>query len=152
MRVRWWWRSENIENKIQVRMLVGLWQRNEEIEHETQDVYWYSFITYSHGKLVSFGQILSIFVHRCCKSPTDTIMETWLHVQSFPPIPSKLHEPFETIQEPNVKAYLCMWQPTKDQVVELSEVIAHCAWLMYKPKEVNLSLNLPTVALLSMER
>lgn len=111
-----------------------------------------SFVVFKDSAGVGFGRIFSIFLHRRSPNPTQNIFDTWLNIQCFPPIPSKLYEPFRHIQVPEMKTYLRAWGPTQDKLIKLDEIVSHCSWLMYKPGEVDSKLQIPTVALVCMDR
>lgn len=99
-----------------------------------------------------FGRIFSIFVHRRSPKSSQNVVDTWLHVQKFPPLPSKSYDPMLQAKAPDVQVYLRAWGPTQNVVIKLEEVVSHCSWIMYKSHELRRDLNFPTVALVSMER
>lgn len=100
----------------------------------------------------SFGRITKIFTHRRSPRPDENLMDTWLHVQIFSPVPRQFYNPFEHIKEPDVQAHLRLWYTTTEEVIRLDDVIAHCAWLMYQPGEIKGDIKVPTIALVSMKR
>lgn len=101
-----------------------------------------------------FGRITTIFVHRRTPEPSNNIIDTWLLVQAFTSLPAPLQEynPFSRIAMPAIQASLQLWHPTQNVIIRLDEVVAHCAWIMYKPGELHKKLNSPTVALICMDR
>lgn len=112
------------------------------------------FITFkcgSDGKPM-FGRIYSICVHRRSPKTSQNLWDTWVQVQRFPPLPPGVYNPMSQVNVSDVQAHLYAWGPTEDCIIRLSEVVAHCAWIMYKPLELHKQLNIPTVALVSMER
>lgn len=113
-----------------------------------------SFIIYKSdlSREVMFGRIYSILVHRRSPKPSQNIVDTWLVVQSFPPIPKTMFNPMVQVDEPDVQVYLRAWGPTENHVIKLQEVRAHCSWIMYKAYELHKNLSIASLALVSMER
>lgn len=113
-----------------------------------------SVITYKSNStgIVSFGRISSIFTHRRSPHRDEHLMDTWLQVQNFPPVPRQTYNPFKQIKEADVQTYLRLWTSTAEEIIRLDEVIAHCAWLMYKPGEIHREVQSSTIALLTMNR
>lgn len=115
-----------------------------------------SFITFRcENNQVGFGRIFSIFTHYRLSENSETLSQTLLQVQCFPKLPAilKQFDPFKLIDAPpDTQICLRMWGPTRDCVIKLEEIVAHCAWMMYKPGLIHRQLNIPTVALVSTER
>lgn len=101
-----------------------------------------------------YGRIFSIFIHHRSPTQSENLLDTWLHVQSFPPIPTSLENfnPFRHTYGFHTQACLRAWGPTEDCIVKLDEVVAHCSWVLFKPGELNLNLKIHTVGLVSMAR
>lgn len=99
-----------------------------------------------------FGRISKIFQHRRSPMFGENIIDTWLQIQCFKPIPSSSSNPFARVKMPDMNMHLQVWDAPEDRMVRLNEIIAHCSWLMYKPRELNRNLNISTVALVSMIR
>ncbi|KAH9813410.1 hypothetical protein DFH28DRAFT_897000, partial [Melampsora americana] len=97
-----------------------------------------------------FGRIFSIFTHHQPSKSSQSVLETWFHIQCFPEVPKTNYNPFKRIETewPDARFYLRSWGPTQDKLVRLDEVVAHCAWVMYKPREIH-EINIPTIALVS---
>ncbi|KAH9818308.1 hypothetical protein DFH28DRAFT_888639 [Melampsora americana] len=114
-----------------------------------------SFVIFKAAKTGTkrFGRIISIFTHCQSAAPNQKVLVTWLHVQSFPPIPAHLKKfnPFHLAQAPDVQAHLCSWAPTEDCLIRIDEILAHCAWVMYRPGELR-RIDIPTVGLVSTVR
>lgn len=112
-----------------------------------------SFIMFKRRGALLFGRIFSIFMHRRTPSPTSSqsIMETWLKVQCFPSILKRAYDPFSSIDS-SVQAHLRAWGPTQDILIKLCDIVAHCAWFMYKPGELHPKIGYPTVGLVCMAR
>ncbi|KAH9820789.1 hypothetical protein DFH28DRAFT_883987, partial [Melampsora americana] len=100
----------------------------------------------------SFGRIAKIFVHRRSPETKKTIIQTWLRVQTFKPIQQSQYDPFKRLDMPDMNVHLRAWDDPEDRLVKLDEVVAHCSWLMYKPKLLHSDLKISTVALVSMVR
>ncbi|KAH9808404.1 hypothetical protein DFH28DRAFT_1196264, partial [Melampsora americana] len=115
-----------------------------------------SFITFrcSETNQIGFGRIFSIFTHSRLSKNSENVSQTWLQVQCFTELPARLKkfDPFDQIDAPDVQICLRAWLPTKDCMVKLEEIVAHCAWMMYKPGVIHRQLDIPTVALVSTER
>lgn len=101
---------------------------------------------------ISFGPIAKIFTHRRSPEPDNNIINTWLQVQIFPPVPHRSYNPFASIKEPDVQAHLRMWYTASYEVILLEDVIAHCSWLMYEAGELHKDVHVPTISLVSMSR
>lgn len=99
-----------------------------------------------------FGRIHSIFTHRRSPEPNKSTKDTWLCVQAFRPLSPSQYNPFSRIDAPDVQVEIRLWEKPESVLVRLDEVVAHCAWMMYKPGLIHKSLNVSTVALVSMER
>lgn len=99
-----------------------------------------------------FGRIYSIFTHRRIPEPNKIKKDTWLCVQAFRPLSPSQYNPFSRIDAPDVQVEIRLWEKPESVLVRLDEVVAHCAWMMYKPGLIHKSLNVSTVALVSMER
>lgn len=99
-----------------------------------------------------FGRISCIFQHRRSPSPGKHIFDNWVYLQCFPPLPKGLNNPFSRLKSPNLQAYLRSWSPTKDRLVKLEDIQAHCVWIMYPPGEIHKDLQISTVALVVMQR
>lgn len=99
-----------------------------------------------------FARIYSIFVHRRSPTSSENIFDTWLQVQCFPALPKGMYNPLKQVESQELQAYLCAWGPTEDRLIKLNEVVSHCSWIMYKPNELGKWVDIPTVALVSMER
>lgn len=116
-----------------------------------------SFITFRSGEnnQIGFGRIFSIFTHRRLSGNSETLSQTWLHVQCFPKLPARLKQfdPVKLIGAPlDVQICLRSWGPTQHCMIKLEEIVAHCAWMMYKPGVIHRQLDIHTVALVSTDR
>lgn len=103
-------------------------------------------------EVTEFGRIFSIFTHRRASKPSQNILDTWLHVHCFPDLPSASYNPFKELETQDVEFHIRAWGPTDDRIISINDVVAHCAWMMYRPGEIHKDLKVPTVALISMER
>lgn len=100
----------------------------------------------------SFGRIHSIFVHRRSPEANKNIVDTWLNVQAFCKLQPGQYNPFSRINEPNMQVELRQWDDPESVLVRLDEVVAHCAWMIYKPGDIHKSVKVSTVAMVSMDR
>lgn len=102
---------------------------------------------------VMFGKIKSIFTHeRVPVLGQPPISETWLSVEYFAPVPPTMANPFSRLDEAYMQAHLRMEVTSKPYPTRLSEVVAHCAWIIYEEKEIHHLFNKRSVGLLSLER
>lgn len=125
-----------------------------------------NFSTFSHSKndsviqvnsgpggAMSFGRIVSIFVHRRLlvgqKLPVD---DTWVVVQYFPPIPPSNPNCFLALGEPDLQAYLRLDALAEPTIIHINQIVSHCAWIEYKAREITRQLEMPTIALVSVDR
>lgn len=102
---------------------------------------------------VLFGRITSIFLHQ--RRPLDMdsmVVETWLSVELLPPVPASYPNPFVRLAQPDVQAFLRFNKPTPPQLFNITQVDCHCAWLIYEAGQVNAHLDIPTIALVSLDR
>lgn len=110
-----------------------------------------SFKSFS-DKSESFGRISKIFGHRRSPFVGENINDTWFLIHVFRPLKSSQRNPFAAIKIPDIQTHLRLWAAPEDRIVRLDEIVAHCSWLMYKPKELDEDVNVGTVALVSMLR
>lgn len=104
------------------------------------------------NEVTEFGRIFSIFTHRRAPKPSENHFDTWIYVQRFPHLPPGSYNPFSKLQADDVQFNIRAWGPTEDRIIKIDEVISHCAWMMYRPGEIHKELQVPTVALVSLER
>lgn len=98
-----------------------------------------------------FARVFSIFSHCRAAVTSQNTTDLWLCVQCFPPLPRKLPNPFNT-SDFEVQCALRMWSPTETKLIKLDEVIAQCAWVMYKPGDLNRHVNVPTIGMVILNR
>ncbi|KAH9808932.1 hypothetical protein DFH28DRAFT_888521 [Melampsora americana] len=100
-----------------------------------------------------FGKITKIFNHsRSLGNEELPVSETWLLVQYFAPLPSTMPNPFSRVGDPDLQAHLRLEITSKPYLTNLSEVVAHCAWMVYEKGEIHYLLDKKSIALLSLHR
>lgn len=102
---------------------------------------------------LSFGKIGSIFVHR--RIPTGsltTIQDTWVSVEFFEPVPPTKPNCFLRLNEPDVQVHLRLTTTKPPSLVHINQITSHCAWIQYQSKEITPQLDIPTIALVSLDR
>ncbi|KAH9817076.1 hypothetical protein DFH28DRAFT_890082, partial [Melampsora americana] len=100
-----------------------------------------------------FGQIVSIFRHK--RYPTENrppVLDTWLMVKYFAPVPTNKPNPFSKIDLPDMQVHLHLEIASTPRLTHISEVIAQCAWIVYEPQEIHFLLNMKTIAMVSVDR
>ncbi|MBW0479632.1 hypothetical protein O181_019347 [Austropuccinia psidii MF-1] len=103
------------------------------------------------GQLVGF--IDQIFKHRRFTQSKQVRIDTWLVVKPFPPVPPTFQNPFLPLYKYDTNLQFCLFT-TQDQdqvVVQLDQILAHCAWIEYAPHEISAELDLATVALTCLD-
>lgn len=109
-------------------------------------------VEHSSGESL-FGKITSIFTHQ--RNPglgQPLVSETWASVQFFPRLSQDDFNPFAQIQEPEMQAHLLLYKRTKPRLIHISEVIAHCTWIILYAGEIHPQLNKKTIAVTSQDR
>lgn len=104
-------------------------------------------------KKVLFGKIISIFTHHRRPIPGQPIVsDTWVSLDCFRPAPMDMSNPFWAINEPDMQSHLFRYASGDRQLIHISEIVAHCSWVIYKKGEINTKLNFTTIALGSLQR
>lgn len=109
-------------------------------------------VSQSNGNTM-FGKIKSIFVHE--RTPIigqPPVSETWLEVEYFSLVPDSMANPFARLAEPDVQAHLRLNKVSKPYLTRLSEVVAHCAWIVFEEKEIHHTFDQKSIGLLSLDR
>lgn len=104
-------------------------------------------------KTSSFGKIKTIFTHeRVTILGNEPISDTWASVEDFVPVPMEKVDPFDKVDEPDMEAYLFCNKCKQARLIHVKEIVAHCSFVVYAPGEVHDLLNIPTIAIISMNR
>lgn len=106
----------------------------------------------AQNEATEFGRIFFIFTHRRSPTASENLLDTWIYIQCFPELPSGCYNPFSNLQVDDVQFNIRAWGPTKDKIIKMDKLVAHCVWMMYTSGEIHKELRVPTVALVSMER
>lgn len=102
---------------------------------------------------LSFGMISNIFTHqRTPVERSDPVLSTWISVECFPPIPPSSFNPFHDIGGLDSQVHLRLTHPRQTHLFSVSEIVAHCEWIVYKPGEFNEEFTLDSIALLPLDR
>ncbi|EGF98185.1 uncharacterized protein MELLADRAFT_69491 [Melampsora larici-populina 98AG31] len=105
------------------------------------------------NNMMSFGKINSIFVHR--RTPIGSLSsldDTWVSVELFQPVPPSKPNCFLRLDEPDVQAHLRITTTAAPSLIHISQIVSHCAWIEYQSKEITPLLDLPSIALVSLDR
>lgn len=100
-----------------------------------------------------FGRVISIFIHRRLPvGKKGSVDDTWVVFLSFLPVPPSKPNCFLALNEPDLQAHLRLNILSEPTIIHISQIVSHCAWIEYKPGEITHDLNMPTVALMSVDR
>ncbi|POW23017.1 hypothetical protein PSHT_00629 [Puccinia striiformis] len=100
-----------------------------------------------------FGRIDQIFKHK--KRVTlekQTRTDVWLVVSQFRPIPPDIPHPFTSLVTYDLQLDLCYLKTHEPRVIHIEDVIAHCAWIHYRAKEISTAFDQDCIALVSLDR
>lgn len=73
-------------------------------------------------------------------------------VEYFTPVPSNYPNPFSLIKEPDMQVHLRLEVTSSPRLTHISELISHCAWIVYNRKEVHYLLDIKSIGLVSLDR
>ncbi|KAH9820054.1 hypothetical protein DFH28DRAFT_885905 [Melampsora americana] len=100
-----------------------------------------------------FGKIIKIFDHqRFPINSQSPVTETWLLVQYYAPLAQGMPNPFSRVGEPDLQTHLRLEMSSKPYLTHLSEVVAHCAWIVYERGEIHYLLDKKSIAVVSLSR
>ncbi|WAQ90905.1 hypothetical protein PtA15_13A305 [Puccinia triticina] len=101
-----------------------------------------------------FARIESIFTHQRPIPDGKDIIETWLMVKPFPPLPQADDNPFNRLKDFEMQATVRLPVDVDNEghLINIQDVVAHCAWVEYKSGELAPNLKTPTVAMVSVDR
>ncbi|CAH7677485.1 hypothetical protein PPACK8108_LOCUS12642 [Phakopsora pachyrhizi] len=105
------------------------------------------FKTYSR---TSHGIIKKIFHHRRTLNDQN-LTDTWMLVQTLAPENSRAENPFSKLDNFDMQVDLKVLE-SKEVVIHISEIHAHCAWLEYKPFAISPNIERKCIALVSLDR
>lgn len=101
---------------------------------------------------MSYGRIISIFTHRRIPvGKKDPVDDTWVVFQPFLPVPPSKPNCFLALDEPDLQAYLRLNILSEPSIIHINQIVSHCAWIEYKAGEITCQLDMPTVALISVD-
>ena len=101
---------------------------------------------------VGYGQIEQIFNHSRVTAGKRTLNDTWFVVNRLPPIPSNIRHPFSRLDKFQTQLELCLFTPQGAEVIHISKIISHCAWIIYSPEDISTALDNNYIALVSLDR
>ncbi|KAI7933547.1 hypothetical protein MJO28_017604 [Puccinia striiformis f. sp. tritici] len=102
-------------------------------------------------KLIHFAQIETIFTHRRTTNKGQ-LMDTWLKVKPFAPLPSTIRDVFAQLDQPHLQLHLRLPVSDEEYIINIKDIVAHCAWIEYKAGELVSSIRIPTTAMVVLDR
>ncbi|WAQ82946.1 hypothetical protein PtA15_3A312 [Puccinia triticina] len=109
-----------------------------------------SVISLRAGCAPQYGMIEDIVVHRRILGNGNSTADTWLVIQ--PLLPCNFSNPFAGMI-PNFELQVELRIPDQtNYIIHTQEVLAHCAWIKYKPCEILPSIKNVCIALVSLDR
>ncbi|WAQ84719.1 hypothetical protein PtA15_5A292 [Puccinia triticina] len=100
---------------------------------------------------IKYGMIDKIFVHS--RTPPGLLLQTdtWLAVKPLHPVP-RTNNPFAQLSKYAFNVSLRTLEQNPIYIVHSDKVLAHCAWLKYRPGELNSKITYETYALVCLNR
>jgi hypothetical protein len=102
--------------------------------------------------LVRFARIEQIFTHQRITNTEERIVDTWLKIKPLPPMTQPIPNSFIQLQEQGLQLHLRLPASNHEELIRISDVVSHCAWIEYKSGELSSKLKYPTIALISLDR
>lgn len=106
-------------------------------------------------KLLHFARIEMIFNHLRSPHTKEQKQDTWLTVRPLPPIHTSTCDVFAELDIPHLQLHLCCPVAINDKeeyIINIQDVVSHCAWIEYNPAELVAKIKEPVVALVSLDR
>jgi hypothetical protein len=103
-------------------------------------------------KLLHFARIESIFTHVRLTTTQEKISDTWLKVRPLPPLPPTVSNIFADLEQPHLQLDLRLPVTDEEHIINITDVVSHCAWIEYKAGELVSKIKRPVVALVSLDR
>lgn len=101
---------------------------------------------------VSYALIRQIFDHSQSSSPgAPTSTTTWVVIHPLVPIASA-YNPYKYTAAHSIGLSLRKIDTSQTSVVALDEILTHCAWMRYKPGQLNKKITEETIALVCLDR
>ncbi|WAQ88805.1 hypothetical protein PtA15_10A225 [Puccinia triticina] len=103
------------------------------------------------GSQTKYGMIKTIFTHLRRAPGSKAVKDTWLAVHPLVTIRCNPN-PFAQLQQYDaVGVALRKVEYDQEHIVLLEEVLAQCAWMTYKPKELVPAIDFETIAVVSLD-
>ena len=99
---------------------------------------------------VKYGFIQSVFRHTR-SAPGLYLTNTWLVVQPLVPV-SSVNNPFNQLTNYPINVALRQLKDDEKYVIPVDDILAHCAWLTYKPRTISDTIDFETVAVVCIDR
>lgn len=109
-----------------------------------------SVVALQAGCAPHYGIIEKIFRHHRTLGNGTIMADTWLILQ--PLVPCSFSSPFAGIPKFDLQVQLRTFESRTLYVNHTREVLAHCAWIKYKPGEILTSIKTECIALVSLDR
>lgn len=103
------------------------------------------------GSASCFGQIQKIFSHHRVSPRGVKTAETFMAVNMFPVIEGHNIDCFKKLNAPDLQGHLRLETPSILKLIRLSQVVAHCAWVIYKSREIHPNISQNTIALVNLD-
>jgi hypothetical protein len=102
--------------------------------------------------IVHFARIERIFTHTRTTKTKQEITDTWLTVKPFPPIKKKKDDVFDHLNQRALQLHLRLPVSNDVHMININDVVSHCAWIEYNAGELVSRIDYPVVALVSLDR
>lgn len=99
----------------------------------------------------AFGIIDQIFQH-LFSADHKTRTHTWFVLKPLNPLPHTDFNPFAYLSKYHMQTSLKVLDKTVRHIIHSDEIMSHCAWLEYGPREVSPKITTTSMALVSLDR
>jgi hypothetical protein len=99
----------------------------------------------------SYGIINEIFQHSRVTPSNVALTDTWVAIRPLIPVPLK-GDPFAQFSDYSIYLSLRRIDHSNIFVFHISEILAHCAWMEYKPGEAISGITENCIALVCLDR
>lgn len=99
-----------------------------------------------------FAQIEHIFSHRRVSPRGESTIETFLFVREYPSLDACDADCFQRVNCLELQSHVCLESPSTLRLIRPAQVVAHCAWVIYKSREFHPSITRNTIALVNLDR
>ena len=101
----------------------------------------------------SFGCIESIFCHSRLKPCDKVSKDVFFTIKPLSTIPPVTSNPFRKLSSFEMHVSLWMFRPESSSiVVHESEILSHCAWIEFEPREISNEIDFSTIAVVMLDR